>query len=77
MVAAAYDEADRTSIDQSGVLPTRNASYGFQHFRDYISTRLKGNLNQETIYDLGDQGITSRQKRGLEGWTTIDVGPTE
>ncbi|KAL9137536.1 MAG: hypothetical protein Q9175_001253 [Cornicularia normoerica] len=59
--------------DQSGVLPTKNATYGFQHFRDYISEQLKNNLNNVAIsFSTG-----SSKKRGLEERKVIDVGPTE
>ena len=58
--------------DQSGVLPTKNATYGFQHFRDYITDRLKSNLDNEEIYFT--PGTVS--KRSMKEWETIDVGST-
>ena len=41
---------DIAYTDQSGVLPFKNATYGFQHFRDYITDRLKSNLDSEDTY---------------------------
>ena len=58
--------------DQSGVLPTKNATYGFQHFRDYITDRLKGNLDNEEIYFTPGPGF----KRNRKEWETIDIGST-
>ena len=63
---------DIAYTDQSGILPTKNATYGFQHFRDYITGRLKGNLNNEEIYFT--PGLVT--KRHVKEWETIDVGST-
>ncbi|KAM0794784.1 hypothetical protein BDR22DRAFT_873751 [Usnea florida] len=58
--------------DQSGVLPTKNATYGFQRFRDYITDRLKDNLDSEDTYSAPAFGT----KRSVKPWETIDVGST-
>lgn len=62
---------DMANTDQSGVLPTKNATYGFQHFRDYITDRLKDNLNNVEINFNPWQ-----TKRDTKEWETIDVGST-
>lgn len=67
-----YRDKLTLSTDQSGILPTKNATYGFQYFRDNISDRLKENLNNEEIDDIPDTGGGDRRKRDLEGQKMID-----
>ena len=58
--------------DQSGVLPIKNATYGFQYFSDYITDRLKSSLDNEEIFSAPAFGT----KRSIKEWETIDIGPT-
>ena len=54
--------------DQSGILPLKNQTYGFQYFRDNVSDRLKNSLNNEIVPGPEIDG----KKRDWEGWKIID-----